>query len=195
MKSFFRQIPRPSLTIVIILLTSAVLLACGPATQSSPSEQPVSQPVQEKSTPEPTPLPTDVITRRADGGYNEILAEPPPKPTPKYPGIRNSQLQEAVVELEATKEAHDQSASGTSGPRQAVDDPVVDVTVYLTANTLTVAEWVRNQGITTVHVREYEDGSGGQFSASMPTSLLGALANQEGVREIDPLREVRVDKE
>ena len=202
MKRFFRNIPRSPLTIVIILLTTAVLLACGPATQSAPGEQPVPQPPQDKSTPEPTntpeptPLPTDVITRRPDGGYNEILAEPPPKPTPKYPGIRNSQLQAQVVELEATKEAQDQAeggASGASGPRQAVDDPVVDVTVYLTANTLTVAEWVRNQGITTVHVREYEDGSGGQFSASVPTSLLGALANQEGVREIDPLREIRVD--
>ncbi len=204
MKSFFVKIPRPPLIIVIILLAAAALLACGPATQSAPGEQHGSPLAKEKptpeptNTPEPTPLPTDVITRRPDGGYNEILAEPPPKPTPKYPGIRNSQLQEAVVELEATKEAQDQAeggASGASGPRQAVDDPVVDVTVYLTANTLTVAEWVRNQGITTVHVREYEDGSGGQFSASVPTSLLGALANQEGVREIDPLREVRVDKE
>ena len=44
MKRFFRNIPRPPLTIVIILLAAAVLLACGPATQSSPSEQPVSQP-------------------------------------------------------------------------------------------------------------------------------------------------------
>ena len=200
MKSFFVKIPGPPLIIVIILLTAAVLLACGPAAQSAPGEQPGSQPAQEKSTPEPTntpeptPLPTDVITIAADGSYIEIPAEPPPKPTPKYAAIIDTGLQEDVVEIEATKEAQD-GASGASGPRQVIEDPVVDVTVYLTANTLVVAEWVRSQGIATVHVREYEDGSGGRFSASVPLSLLGDLANQEGVREIDPLREVRIDKE
>ena len=168
MKSFFRQIPRPSLTTVIILLTAAVLLACGPATQSAPSDQPVSQPAQEKSTPDPTntpeltPLPTDVITRRADGGYNEILAEPPPKPTPKYPAIHNSQLQAKVVKLEATKEAQEQdtSGSGSKGQRQTIEDPIVDVDVYLTANTLTVVEWLKSKGVNPVNVYEYEDGSG-----------------------------------
>ena len=202
MKSFFRQIPQPSLITVIILLTAAILLACGPATQAAPGEQPGSKPAEGKSTPEPTntpeptPLPTDVITRRADGGYNEILAEPPPKPTPKYPGIRNSQLQEAVVELEATKEAQEQAeggASGASGPRQTVEDPLVAVKVYLTTNTLTVADWLRSNGVNPVNVREYDDGSGGRFSASLPLSLMGALATQEGVREIKPIRGVRID--
>ena len=168
MKSFFRNIPRPPLIIVTILLTAAILLACGPATQSTPGGQPVPSPAKEKptseptNTPEPTPLPTDVITKRDDGGYTEIPAEPPPKPTPKYAAIIDTGLHDDLVEIEATKEAQEQAgdgASGTSGPRQAVEDPVVDVTVYLTANTLVVAEWVRNQGIATVHVREYEDGS------------------------------------
>ena len=201
MKSFFRKIPRPPLIIVIILLATAVLLACGPATEATPSEQPGSSPVAKEkptpeptSTPEPTPLPTDVIIIADDGSYIEIPAEPPPKPTPKYAAIIDTGLQEDVVEIEATKEAQD-GASGASGPRQVIEDPVVDVTVYLTANTFVVAEWVRSQGIATVHVREYEDGSGGRFSASVPLSLLGALANQEGVREIDPHREVRIDKE
>ena len=205
MKSFFRQIPRPSLATVIILLAATTLLACGPATQFAPGEQPGLPLAKEKptpeptNTPEPTPLPTDVITKTDSGdGQREILAPPPPKPTPKYPAIRDSGLQQDVVELEATKEAQDQEengASGDSGPRQPVEDPIIPVTVYLTANTLTVAEWVRNQGITTVHVREYDDGSGGRFSASVPLSLLGDLANQEGVRQIKPLREVRIDKE
>ena len=116
MKSFFRQIPRPPLIIVIILLTSAVLLACGPATQSAPGEQPVPQPAPEKSTPdptntpEPTPLPTDVVVKVEGGdGWKEILAPRPsgPKPTLKYPEIYNSQLHQDVLELEATKEAQD----------------------------------------------------------------------------------------
>ena len=204
MKSFFRQIPQPSLITVIILLTAAILLACGPATQAAPGEQPGSKPAQEKSTPEPTntpeptPLPTDVITRRPDGGYNEILAEPPPKPTPKYPGIRNSQLQEAVVELEATKEAQEQDTggSGSKGQRQTIEDPIVDVDVYLTANTLTVVQWLKSKGVNPVNVYEYEDGSGGGgFTALVPLSLLGELATQEGIREIERPGPINVDKE
>ena len=96
--------------------------------------------------------------------------------------------------MEATKEAQEQD-SGARRQRQPIEDPVVNVAVYLTANTLTVAEWARNQGITTVHVREYEERSGGQFGASVPLSLMGALATQEGVREIKPLREATVGKE
>ena len=206
MKSFFGQIPGPPLIIVIILLAAAVLLACGPATQSAPGEQPGSQPAQEKSAPEPTntptptPLPTDVVTKTEGGGWKEIISVTGgsvPNPTPKYAAIIDTGLHDDVVQLEATKEAQEQDTggSGARGTRQVIEDPVVDVTVYLTANTLVVAEWVRNQGITTVHVREYQDGSGGRFSASVPLSLLGDLANQEGVREIDPHREVRIDKE
>ena len=207
MKNFFRKIPRPPLIIVIILLAAAALLACGPATQSAPGEQPGSPVAKEKptpeptNTPEPTPLPTDIVIKVDGGdGWKEILAPLPsgPKPTLKYPAIYNSQLHEAVLALEATKEAQDQAvggASGASGSRQAIEDPVIDVTVYLTANTLTVAEWVRSKGINTVHVREYDDGSGGQFSASVPLSLLGELAVQEGIEEIQRPGPISVDKE
>ena len=201
MKSFFRQIPQPSLITVIILLTAAALLACGPATQSAPGEQPVPQPPQEKSTPEPTntpeptPVPTDTIIIRPDGGQTEIIGGHYPYPTPKYPVIYDNELQEKVVKMEATKEAQEQDtgSSGSKGQLQTIEDPVVNVIVHLTSNTLTVAEWARNQGITTVHVREYEERSGGQFGASVPLSLMGALATQEGVREIKPIREVRID--
>ncbi len=96
------------------------------------------------------------------------------------------------------EEAQERDAicNGGRGKRQLPEDRVVNVAVYLTANTLTVAEWLRTQGITTVHVREYEDGSGGRFGASaVPVSLLGALAQKDGVRKIEPLREVTVDKE
>ena len=207
MKSLLMKTTLPHLVIAVLLLTAMLLLACGPASQAEPGGQPGSQPAQEKSTPEPTntptptPLPTDVVTKTEEGGWKEIISVTGgsvPNPTPKYAAIIDTGLHDDVTRLEATKEAQDQAAggaSGASGPGQPVEDPLIDVTVYLTANTLTVAEWVRNQGITTVHVREYDDGSGGQFSASMPLSLLGALANQEGVEEIDPLREVRIDKE
>ena len=204
MKSFFGQIPGPPLIIVIILLAAVAPLACGPATQSAPGEQPVPQPAQEKSipdptnTPEPTPVPTDTIIIRPDGGRSETIGHNGASyqdPTPKYPVIYDTGLQEDVVEMEATKEAQEQD-SGARRQRQPIEDPVVNVAVYLTANTLTVAEWLRTQGITTVHVREYEDGSGGRFGASVPLSLMGALATQEGVREIKPVRKViTVDKE
>lgn len=205
MKHFFGAITRPPLMIVIILLAAAALLACGPAAQSQPGEQPGSKSAQEESTPEPTntpeptPLPTDVITKREDGGYTEIPAEPPPKPTPKYSAIQDTGLHDDVVQLEATKEAQDQvvgGAGGTSGPRQAIEDPIVDVDVYLTANTLTVVEWLKSKGVTPVNVYEYEDGSGGGgFTALVPLSLLGELATREGIREIERPGPISVDKE
>ena len=201
MRSFFRQIPRPSLTTVIILLTAAVLLACGPATQSAPGEQPGLQPPQEKSTPEPTntpeptPVPTDTIIIRPDGGQTEIIGGSYTYPTPKYLPIYDSQLQAQVVKMEATKEAQEQAegGSGSKGQREPIEDPVMFVKVYLTANTLTVADWLRSNGVNPANVREFEDGSGGRFSASLPLSLMGALATQEGVREIKPIRGVRID--
>ena len=207
MKSFFVKIPGPPLIIVIILLTAATLLACGPAAQSAPGEQPGSQPAQEKSTPEPTntptptPLPTDVVTKTEGGGWKEIISTTGgsvPNPTPKYTAIIDTGLHDDVTRLEATKEAQDQAeggASGASGPRQAVDDPVVFVKVYLTANTLTVADWLRNNGVNPANVREFEDGSGGRFSASVPLSLLGELATQEGIEEIQRPGPISVDKE
>lgn len=182
MKSLLGKIPQPPLFIATLLLTAAVFLACGPATQSAPGEQPGSKPAQEKSTPEPTPPPTDVIVKTEGGdGWREIIGVTGgsiPKPTPKYPEIRDSQLQRDVVELEATKEAQDQAMGGASGARgeaNAVDDPVIVVKVYLTANTLTVADWLRSNGVNPANVREYEDGSGGRFSASVPLRLLGTF--------------------
>ena len=69
--------------------------------------------------------------------------------------------------------------------------------VRLTANTLTVEEWVRGKGFTTANVREFEDGSGGRFSASVPLSLLAELSAQEGVSEIDSIthKPSYIDKE
>ncbi len=204
MKSFFGQIPGPPLIIVIILLAAAVLLACGPATQSAPGEQPVPQPAQEKSipdptnTPEPTPIPTDTIIRKPDGNYIEIIGGSPPDPTLKYPAIYDSGLQAEVVQLEATKEAQEQDTggSGARGTRQVIEDPVMDVDVYLTANTLVVAEWLISKGVNPVNVYEYDDGSGGgEFSALVPLSLLGELATQEGIEEIQRPGPISVDKE
>ena len=104
------------LTTVIILLTAAVLLACGPATQAAPGEQPGSKPAQERSTPEPTntpeptPPPTDIVTINPDGTTNEIVQWVPQKSPPTYPGI-DSILEHLV------KEAEDETGSG-SGLRE-----------------------------------------------------------------------------
>ena len=133
-----------------------------------------------------------------DGVIEGRLPLLPPKPTQKYPAIYDTGLHDDVVELEATREAANQAVGeegGARGQQNPIEDTVIDVTVYLTANTLIVAEWARSKGITTVHVREYEDGSGGEFDASVPLSLLGALASQEGVMEIYRHRPVVVDKE
>ena len=202
MKSFFRKIPRPPLIIVIILLTAAILLACGPATQSAPEEQPGLQPAQEKSTPEPTntpeptPPPTDIITRRADSTWKEIVQWVPPKSPRKYPAMDNT-LESLVEELEEAEDQDEGNNSGARGQQETVEDSIVAVTVHLTANTLTVDEWVRSKGFTTANVREFDDGSGGRFSASVPLSLLAELAAQEGVSEIKSIthRPTSVDKE
>ena len=122
-----------------------------------------------------------------------------PNPTPKYTAIIDTGLHDDVTRLEATKEAQDQAeggASGASGPRHVIEDPVIDVDVYLTANTLTVAEWLRSKGVTPVNVYEYDDGSGGgEFTALVPLSLLGGLATQEGIEEIQRPGPISVDKE
>ena len=201
MKSFFRQIPRPPLIIVIVLLAAAILLACGPATQSAPGEQPGSSPAKEKptpeptNTPEPTPPPTDIVTTNPDGSTNEIVQWVPPKSPPKYPEM-DSILEGLVKELEEAEDLAAGGISGASGPRQAIEAPIVDVDVYLTANILTVVEWLKSKGVTPVNVYEYEDGSGGGgFNALVPLSLLGELATQEGIREIQHPRPISVDKE
>ena len=128
-------------------------------------------------------------------GQTEIIGGSYTYPTPKYLPIYDSQLQAQVVKMEATKEAQEQAegGSGSKGQREPLEDPVMFVKVYLTANTLTVADWLRSNGVNPANVREFEDGSGGRFSASLPLSLMGALATQEGVREIKPIRGVRID--
>lgn len=75
MKSLFRKIPRPPLIIVIILLTAAVLLACGPATQATPGEQPASQPAPQSTEPTPTDTPESTDTPEP------ATSEPTPTPT------------------------------------------------------------------------------------------------------------------
>ena len=56
---------------------------------------------------------------------------------------------------------------------------VAIVDVYLTANTLAVVEWLKSKGVNPCkRTYEYEDGSGGGgFTALVPLSLLGELAD------------------
>ena len=185
MKLFFVTKTRLPLLIAILLLVAAALSACGPATQAEPVMQPGSQTTQEDSdpaTPTPTPWTEDIIIKTEDGdGQREILAPIlEPKPTPKYPSIYHSQLHQDVIEFEEAQKG----GGGVSGQGGGDEGRVVNVKVRLTANTLTVAAWLKSKGINPVNVREYEDGSGGRFSASVPLSLIPALAEQDGVQEI-----------
>ena len=95
--------------------------------------------------------------------------------------------------MQGAKEARNQGGA----PSQEVEDSVVDVEIRLTSNTLTVAEWLRTNGVDPVYARKYEDGSGGRIEALVPLSLLGALAEMEEVVLIEQviIKPWHVDKE
>ena len=74
MKSFFRQIPRPSLITVIILLTAATLLACGPAAQSAPVSNPLHSRLPSPPNPHPRTLRSLPIPRNPPPGAHAHLS-------------------------------------------------------------------------------------------------------------------------
>ena len=91
-----------------------------------------------------------------------------PKPTPKYPAI-DGYLQQDVVKFEEGQRAEGQ-AGGQAG--DDVEDSVVTVKVYLTANTEAVAAWLRNNGGSPYQVDEFEGAYlQGYIEADMPLSL------------------------
>ena len=189
MKRLFVTKTQLSLLIAVLLPVAAVLLACGPTAQSQTGGRAAPQSAQEESDSAPTPTPTpwteDIIIKTEDGdGQSEILAPVlEPKPTLKYTSIYHSQLHQDVVDFEEAQK----EGGGISGQEGGTEGRVVNVKVRLTANTLAVADWLKSKGITPVNVREYEDGSGGRFSASVPLSLIPALVEQDGVQEIRDL--------
>ena len=183
------------LTILTLLIAAAtIMLACGPAAQPIPEEGDTFTAMQ--------PLPADGDTRPAapqvvpaDGPSTLPPAQqeggdsagesgdtapppPPPKPTLTYPNIDDSGLHIDVVEFEEAQDA----ASGPSGQSDAaVEDTVVLVRILLSSNKAEVAAWLRSKGITPLYA---EDADYGNLAAEVPLSLLGALSQRDGVREV-----------
>ena len=85
MKHLLRKIPGPPLTIVIILLTAAILLACGPAAQSAPGEQPASQPAPQSTETTPTDTPESTDTPEPATREPTPTSTYPPAPTKSGP--------------------------------------------------------------------------------------------------------------
>ena len=67
-------------------------------------------------------------------------------------------LETLVEQFEEAEDQAEDSNGRARGQPNTIEDSVVDVVVYLTANTMAVAEWATGQGIPTVHVREYDSG-------------------------------------
>ncbi len=128
-----------------------------------------------------------------DGSKGQRPPIPAPKPTPKYPAI-DGYLQQDVVKFE-----EGQGATGQAGGQAGddVEDSVVTVEVYLTANTEAVAAWLRNNGGSPYQVDEFEGAYlQGYIEADMPLSLVVALSRQAGVDYIKavPPKPVSMDR-
>ena len=181
------------LTALALLIAAAtIMLACGPVAQPIPDAgdtPPAAQPARDggNTLPAPAnglnPLPPaqqeggDSSGESGDDTPTEI-PPPPPKPTFTYPNIRGSGLHFDVVEFEEARDA----ASGPSGQSDAaVEDTVVLVRILLSGNKAEVAAWLRNKGITPIYA---DDADYPNLAAEVPLSLLGALSQQDGVREI-----------
>ena len=166
------------------IAAATIMLACGPVAQPTPDDG--------NTLPAAQPLPADGLNTlppaQQEGGDSSgesgdaAPPPPPPKPTLTYPNIDDSGLHIDVVEFEEAQK----SASWPFGQSDgAVEDATVRVVIYLSSNAVAVGQWLKDKGVTPYRVREYEDGStGGRISAEVPLSLLGALSQRDGVREV-----------
>ena len=157
MKSFFAKITRIPLIITVLLLTAAILLACGPASQTQPQTEPVSQAIAKDGEPEPT-------------------LEPTPEP-PKYPNL-DATLQEIVARFEA--EELSESAAATQA--HTYHGSSVLVTVDLSANIDAVDAWMEGRDISSRHTNATHIPP--NIDAFVKVSLLGALSQQEGIIQV-----------
>ena len=182
-----RQWPQTLLLTILALLIAAatIMLACGPVAQPIPEEGdtwPAAPQVVPADGPSPLPPAQQEGGDSSGESGDSAPPPPPPKPTLTYPNIDDSGLHIDVVEFEEAQDA----ASGPSGQSDgAVEDATVRVVIYLSSNAVAVGQWLKDKGVTPYRVREYEDGStGGRISAEVPLSLLGALSQRDGVREV-----------
>ena len=155
MKHLPGKIAQLYLVIAILLLTAAILLACGPASQAEPQTEPVSQAIAQKSDPDPTPTP-----------------EPP-----KYPNL-DATLQEIVARFEA----EDLSESEAAAQAHTYHGSSVLVTVDLSANIDAVDAWMAGRDVSSRHTNATHIPP--NIHAFVKVSLLGALSQQEGIIQV-----------
>ena len=169
------------LTALALLIAAAtIMLACGPAAQPIPADGDT-----RPAAPQVVPAdgPSTLPPAQQEGGDSSgesgdetptEMPPPPTLPTLTYPNIRDS-LHFDVVEFEEDQDA----ASGPSGQSgSAVEDSVVLVEIFLSANTTEVADWLRSKGVSPLYTTD------GYIDAKVPLSLLGELSRQDGVREV-----------
>ena len=162
MKHVLGKIALPPLIIAVLLLTAAILLACGPASQAEPQGQPVSQGTAQDSDAEPTPIPTP--TPAQENG-------------PKYPNL-DTGLQEIVARFEAEELSEAEAAAQA----HTYHGSSVLVTVDLLANIDAVDAWMEGKGISPRHANATHIPP--NINAFVKVSLLGALSQQEGIIQV-----------
>ena len=155
MKHFPGKIAQLHLVIAILLLTAAILLACGPASQAEPQTEPVSQAIAQKSDPDPTPTPEPLKYPNLDATLQEIVA--------RFEA-------EGLSESEAAAQAHTYHGSS------------VLITVDLSANIDAVDAWMAGRDVSSRHTNATHIPP--NIHAFVKVSLLGALSQQEGIIQV-----------
>ena len=155
MKHFPGKIAQLHLVIAILLLTAAILLACGPASQAEPQTEPVSQAIAQKSDLDPTPTPEPLKYPNLDATLQEIVA--------RFEA-------EGLSESEAAAQAHTYHGSS------------VLITVDLSANIDAVDAWMAGRDVSSRHTNATHIPP--NIHAFVKVSLLGALSQQEGIIQV-----------
>ena len=170
MKSFFVKIPGPPLIILIVLLTAATLLACGPASQTEPQAQPTAQTAAQESDAEPTPTPT-----------------PTPTPAEKYPKL-DSVLQKIVGEFDVGELTETQAAERAS----AHHGSTVLVEIGTSTESIDAVDaWMGEQEISP-RFKDANYAYTPHIYAYVKVSLLGPLSNRDGVTNVWPVDDAQV---
>ena len=164
MKHIFRKTTLSPLIIAVLLLTAAILLACGPASQSESKGQPASQAGAQDNDAEPTPAPTPTPT--------------PTPESPKYPNL-DAKLQEIVARFEA----EELSESEAAAQAHTYHGSSILVTVDLSSASIeTVDTWMGSKDISPRQANPSHPTP--NINGFVKVSLLGALSQQEGVIQV-----------
>ena len=195
--------------LALLIVAATIMLACGPVAQPIPDagdtlaaapqaegsgEEPAAEPEEPTATPTPTPEPNigtddldtgDSMQNSGSGGSMDI-PPPPPIPTLKYPDLEHT-LDELAI-------AADNAGGGVDGQSESATDNFVRVSIWMDTNpdaaaTKALVEWLKARGISSsVYGRTEGYGDGSFISARVPTRLLGAISQQEGVGRVKDAR-------